>query len=320
MSAALRPATCSVRMQAAVWLAPTGDQLRLGGAAVVDRQRAARRERAAGRQARPATAAHRESAPAARPAGRRAGAPSRAARRCRASGGRGRAAPTEADLDGATGVHHHGAVGELGDHPEVVGDDQHARAGDVACGLQHLEDLRLHGDVQRGGRLVADEQVGVVGDRDGDDDPLALAAGELVRERPRALFGLGDADEVEQFDRSGARRPARGARRCAPRWPRRSGRRRCRRGSAPTSGPGTPCRWPCPGPGTSVGRTGRAARRRAAGPIRSPRRTPAAGRRRPSRWPTCPRRIRRRARRLRPRRRGSSSRARPRPARFRWGR
>ena len=60
-------------------------------------------------------------------------------------------------LDGTTGVHHQRAVGELGDHPEVVGDDQHARAGDVACRLQHLEDLRLHGDVQRGGRFVADE-------------------------------------------------------------------------------------------------------------------------------------------------------------------
>ena len=60
-------------------------------------------------------------------------------------------------LDGTPGVHHQRTVGEFGDHPEVVGDDQHARAGDVACGLQNVEDLRLHGDVQRGGRLVADE-------------------------------------------------------------------------------------------------------------------------------------------------------------------
>ena len=90
-----------------------------------------------------------------------------------------------------------------------MGDDQHAGAGDVACGLQHVEDLRLHGDVERGGRLVADEQVGVVGDRDGDDDALPLAAGQFVRERPRPLLRLGDADQVEQFDGAGAGGPAR---------------------------------------------------------------------------------------------------------------
>ena len=75
--------------------------------------------------------------------------------------------------------------------------------------LQHVEDLRLHGDVQRGGGLVADQQVGVVGDGDGDDDALALAAGQFVRERPRAPLGLGDADELEQLDGAGSRRRAR---------------------------------------------------------------------------------------------------------------
>ena len=73
--------------------------------------------------------------------------------------------------------------------------------------LQHVEDLRLHGDVQRGGRLVADQQVGIVGDRDRDHDALALAAGQLVREGPRPALGLGDADELEQLDGAGARRP-----------------------------------------------------------------------------------------------------------------
>ena len=69
--------------------------------------------------------------------------------------------------------------------------------------LQHVEDLRLHGDVQRGGRLVADQQIGVVGDRDRDDHALAFAAGQLVRERLGPPLGLGDADEFEQFDRAG---------------------------------------------------------------------------------------------------------------------
>ena len=49
--------------------------------------------------------------------------------------------------------------------------------------LQQLEDLRLDGDVERGGGLVGDQQVGLVGERHGDHDALALAAGELVRDR-----------------------------------------------------------------------------------------------------------------------------------------
>ena len=44
-----------------------------------------------------------------------------------------------------------------------------------------VEDLALDGDVERGGRLVGDQQVGLAGERHGDGDALALAAGELVR-------------------------------------------------------------------------------------------------------------------------------------------
>ena len=84
-----------------------------------------------------------------------------------------------------------------------MGDDQHARAGDIARGLEHLEDLRLHRDVQRGGRLVADQQVGIVGDRDRDHHALALTAGQLMGERPRPALRLGDADQFEQFDGAG---------------------------------------------------------------------------------------------------------------------
>ena len=84
-----------------------------------------------------------------------------------------------------------------------MGDDQHPGAGDVACRLQHVEDLGLHRDIKRGRRFVTDQQVRVVGDRDGDDDPLTLAAGQLMRERARPPLRLGDADQVEQFDGAG---------------------------------------------------------------------------------------------------------------------
>ena len=86
-----------------------------------------------------------------------------------------------AALDRAAGVHHLHAVGDAGDDTEVVGDEHDAGAEVVLDALDDVEDLRLHGDVERRRRLVGDQHVGVVGDGDGDHHPLAHAAGELVR-------------------------------------------------------------------------------------------------------------------------------------------
>jgi hypothetical protein len=44
---------------------------------------------------------------------------------------------------------------------------------------QQVEDLRLDGDVERGRRLVGDQQVRLAGQRDGDHHPLLHAAGKL---------------------------------------------------------------------------------------------------------------------------------------------
>ena len=47
--------------------------------------------------------------------------------------------------------------------------------------LQQVEDLRLDGDVERGGRLVENQAVGLGRQRAGDQRALAHAAGQLVR-------------------------------------------------------------------------------------------------------------------------------------------
>ena len=81
-----------------------------------------------------------------------------------------------------------------------------------ALGLLHLgeevEDAGLDGDVERGGRLVGDQDVGAVGQRHGDHHPLALAAGELVRVGGEALLGVADADAGEEVEDAGAGRGA----------------------------------------------------------------------------------------------------------------
>jgi hypothetical protein len=81
-----------------------------------------------------------------------------------------------------------------------VGDEHDRRVDLVLDPDQHLQDLGLHGHVERGGRLVGDEQVGLAGDRHGDHRPLAHAARELVGVHAGPLGGLGDADEVEHLD------------------------------------------------------------------------------------------------------------------------
>ena len=62
-------------------------------------------------------------------------------------------------LDDLAALHDADSVGELAHDAEIVGDEQHRHAEPRLRVLQQLQDLRLHGDVERGGRLVGDQQV-----------------------------------------------------------------------------------------------------------------------------------------------------------------
>jgi hypothetical protein len=63
--------------------------------------------------------------------------------------------------------------------------------------LHDVEDLRLHRDVERRGRLVADQELGLGRERARDRDALPLPARELVRE----LLGVRarEADRDQQL-------------------------------------------------------------------------------------------------------------------------
>ena len=69
------------------------------------------------------------------------------------------------------------------DGGEVVADEQIGKPELGAQVLHEVEDLRLHGDVQGRGRLVAYNHPRAVDERPGDRHPLALPAGELARDR-----------------------------------------------------------------------------------------------------------------------------------------
>ena len=67
------------------------------------------------------------------------------------------------------------------DHPEVVRDQDQRHAAMLTLALEQLEQLRLDRDVERGRRLVGDQQLRVGASAIAIRGALAQPAGELVR-------------------------------------------------------------------------------------------------------------------------------------------
>src|SRR5580765_6245275 len=105
-------------------------------------------------------------------------------------------------LDLAAGVHHKHAVGYVGDHAEVVRDQDDRRAETLANVAHEVEDPGLNRHVERRRRLVGDEHLRIARKRHRDHHALPHATGELVRIFTHAFVGRGDANEVEQLDRA----------------------------------------------------------------------------------------------------------------------
>ena len=102
-------------------------------------------------------------------------------------------------LRGPARVHDHDVVGDVRDDAEVVRDHDQRGARLLLQLQQQVEDLRLDGGVERGGRLVGDDQLRCQRERHRDHRPLPHAAGELVRVVVHPLPGLRDADPAQQL-------------------------------------------------------------------------------------------------------------------------
>ena len=118
-------------------------------------------------------------------------------------------------LDHLPGVHHQHAVGDVGDDAEVVGDEHDRRARRVAEVTQLAQDLGLDRHVQRGRRLVGDQQLRRARERHRDHHALAHPARELVRVGPRALGRPWDPDPSQQLAPPLEAAPARESGSCA---------------------------------------------------------------------------------------------------------
>ena len=150
-------------------------------------------------------------------------------------------------LDDRAEVHHGQPVRHLPYDGQVVG-DQHVRQAELVAKVgEQVQHLRLDGHVERGHRLVADQQIGLHRQRPRDPDPLPLTAGELVRIALEVLLGQPDLLAAARRAAPGsAGSPARGT--AYSGW--------CRptaAGSATPAGPGRPS-GSCAGPAGACGR------------------------------------------------------------------
>ena len=73
-------------------------------------------------------------------------------------------------------VHDRDAVGDVLHDREIMRDEQVAEPHLPLQIEKQVQDLALDGDIERGDRLVADDQTRLECDRPGDADPLPLAA------------------------------------------------------------------------------------------------------------------------------------------------
>ena len=107
-----------------------------------------------------------------------------------------------ARLDHAAGVEDRDAVGDRRHDAEVVRDQDHREVVLAAEAVEQPEDPGLHGDVERRRRLVGDQQLRPAGEGDRDRDPLAHPARELVRVGAQGLAAVRDAHLLEQLERA----------------------------------------------------------------------------------------------------------------------
>ena len=113
-------------------------------------------------------------------------------------GGRAEQVGRARRLAHAAEVHDRGPVGERPHDRQVVGDQQAGERQPLLEREQQREDLRLHGHVERGDRLVEDQQVGLGDEGPGDRRPLGLTAGQLAGQPLREPAGL-EPDQVHDL-------------------------------------------------------------------------------------------------------------------------
>ena len=107
-----------------------------------------------------------------------------------------------AAFDGASGIHDDHVVANLRGQPQVVGDENDRGAVLALHVGDQPDDRRVHGDVERGGRLIGNDQARIAGERHRDEHALAHAAGQLMRISPKQFARLRQPRGVQHGERA----------------------------------------------------------------------------------------------------------------------
>jgi hypothetical protein len=104
-------------------------------------------------------------------------------------------------LDDGAAAHHDDVVRDRRHDGQVVADEEEPSAA-LLDAVEESDDPRLDGDVERGGRFVCDEEVGVQGDRRSDEGALPEPARQLTGTLTDAGGRLGHADGLQHLEDS----------------------------------------------------------------------------------------------------------------------
>ena len=102
---------------------------------------------------------------------------------------------------GTTGIHHQHFVADACHHAQVVGDHDNRRVELALQLVQQGHDLRLNGNVQRGGRFIGNQQLWPAQQRHRNHHALTHTARKLMREHAHTLTCFRHFHRIQHFDR-----------------------------------------------------------------------------------------------------------------------
>ncbi len=104
-------------------------------------------------------------------------------------------------LHDSSGVHHRDATRNLRHHSQIVRNEKHRKPQLPPQFREQLQNLFLHRDVQRGSRLVRDQDARASRQRHRDHHPLPQSARKLMRILPRAPRRISQRRAFQCFER-----------------------------------------------------------------------------------------------------------------------
>jgi hypothetical protein len=105
-------------------------------------------------------------------------------------------------FDDLSRIHNSDPVGSSSDNSEIMRDEKDRHSATRSQAIQHFQNLRLHGDVERSGGLVRYENFGLGRQGNGDHDALPHSTTQLVGISPEPCGRIGDADLPQELQRT----------------------------------------------------------------------------------------------------------------------